>query len=619
MLTKREMQILTKILGAEKAIRTKELSKEFKVSTRTIKSDIKNIRSWCKKNNIPFCSQPNKGIWVNCDENEKLRIYKLLMEEGNRDHYPDQHDRIEKILCYFLSQSGYITASQLSDYLFISRNTILNDLKYLEDIVKTWFIHLERKPRIGYRLIGEEIRLRLLFEHIIQKNLISFEIYKILSYVKSNQTVHNFLSISFFQPIQEMFEIVIRSMQKNFSDGYQQHISSQELLSIFIRLLIFLVRMNCGFTIGSYRLLKQKHSFQSISSKFLFNVMNSICKEMDFPLLEDEFLYVQRNFLLQKKDIDLLKITQQLIQYVSEKEKIPFYNDMSLFNHLLSHLSLRFEKHATYITEANPFNYELKKQHPSLFNSIKEACEKLFGINSTLIEESFISYIAIHFLVSYENFFQKKIKVNALYVCATGRGVARLVKSRVEREIGNINIAKYCSVMELDELNDNHGIDLIISVIPIKTNIPSVIVEPVPTEENINAIRDKVNELLANKKADPDEPTNDSEMECNSEETTKSLDNEKISAEIIMKGFEIFYEICDLLSDRITEEKKKGLHVHLFFMLHRYYFHQQYDQFIFQTNDQIDEQLLKQINQVLSRHHIFVNDSELMALLQYFH
>lgn len=612
MLTKREIQILIKILDAEKSVRTKDLSAEFHVSTRTIKSDLKNIRSWCQKHHIHFYSQPNKGYWIECNENERLRIYKMLMEIENQSLFPDQNDRIDKILIFFLSNNGYITASQLSNYLLISRNTIINDLKCLEDVIKPWMIQLERKPRIGYRLVGEEIHMRLLFEHIIQKNLSSFEIYQIITHIKSDQGKEKELNIAIFQQYLPKIEIIIRNLRMILLEESQNTISSQELFSIFTRLLIFLIRMDCECTIGSYRLLKHNQHLQSVSSIFLFKVMRNICEELDFPLLEDEFLYVHRNFLLEEKEMNLLGITKQLIQYVSEKEQIPYHKDTKLFNNLLAHLSLRFEKNTTYITELNPFNNEIKNKYSSLFNSIKEASEKLFGINSNMIEDSFISYIALHFLVSYEKWFEKRMKVSALYVCSTGKGVARLVKNRVEREIGNINITKYCSVMEVDEISKSKEVDLIISVIPINTEIPIVIVEPVPTEDNINAIRDKVYEILQNKKIEGHVSVSNDEIE-----PSVATEYEMISQEIIIKGFEIFYELIDRLGERITDERKKGLHVHLFFMLHRYYFQKQYDQFIYQSI-QANEELIKQIKKVLDRHHIYVNNSELMALLQYF-
>ncbi|MCL6570547.1 MAG: HTH domain-containing protein [Bacillus sp. (in: Bacteria)] len=610
MLTSREIQIVNKLLEAEKTLRTKDLSTELNVSTRTIKSDLEQVRKWFIEHGIEFCSQPNKGYWIECSESGRLRLYKTLMEMEGKSLYPDQKIRIEKILYLFFSRNVYITSAQIADYLQVSRNTVISDLKYLEDYIKPWTIDLDRRPRIGYKLIGEEIHIRLLFEQIIQESLSNYDLYKIISTIKSGGADE--INIGFTPEIQAKFEVIIKYIRHALKDEGLQTVSHAEIVSIFMRQIIFLVRMECKFTIGSYRLLKVNQDNSSLSSKFILKVMANICEEFDFPLLEDEFLYVHRNFLLEDKELNLLTITEEMIRYISEKEGIPYDKDTRLFNNLLTHLSLRFEKNKTYVTEVNPFNNEIKRNNASLFLSIKEACEVLLGKNTMVIQDSFLSFIALHFLVSHENSLDKKPKVKALYVCSTGRGVARLIKNRVEREIGEINITRYCSVMEVDEISKNEDIDLIVSIFPIKSSIPVIVVEPVPTEENILAIRERVNELSRNKVVEGDE-TIETDVDH-----SLNLDYEMVSQEIIVKGFEVSNEIFTLLAEKMTEERKKGLYVHLFLMVHRYYFHKQYDQFIHQTKEHHDEKLLSKINTILHRHSIFINETELNALLPYF-
>lgn len=608
MLTTRSAQIVMKLLEAEKSLRTKDLSTDLNVSTRTIKSDLEQVRQWFQHQNVSFFSQPNKGYWVECDENERIQLYKSVMEHTNRSFYPDQKLRIEKILYLFFSQKGYITASQISNYLLVSRNTVLSDLKHAEEFIQSWMVKLERKPRVGYRLVGEEIHIRLLFEHVIQESLTNYDMYSMILNNESERI--DLFKFRFIEGIQPKFEVILQYIRCVLKKEYTNFIFHAEILSIFIRLIIFLVRMECEYTIGSYRLLKS-HQQNSASSKFILHVMTSICNEFDLPLLEDEFLYIQRNFLLGDKEMNLLTITEELIRYVSKKEKIPFHKDTKLFNNLLSHLSLRFEKNTTYVSEVNPFIHEIKRKNTSLFTSIKEVCAKLFKKHTSIVQDSFVSFIALHFLVSYENEFAKKPTIKALYVCSTGRGVARLIKNRVEREIGNIHITTYCSVLEVEEISKNEEIDLIVSVFPLKSTIPVVLVEPVPTEENIQAIREKVNGLLKERNTETYE-TKIYEVE------NEHIDYEMMSQEVIIKGFEISNGILNLLSNQISEERKKGLQVHLFLMIHRYYFHKQYDQFIHQSSLQQNDEILVKIMDILHQNQIYINEAEQRALLQYF-
>ena len=606
MLTTREFQIATKLLDTEKTLRTKDLSTQLNVSTRTIKSDLDNVRKWFQKNNAELFAQPNKGYWIKASKNERLKLYHTLMDMENKPEFSNPNQRIQKILYLFFLQNGFITAAQLSTHLQVSRNTVLSDLNDLEYYIQPWKVHLERKQRIGYRIVGEELHIRLLFEHLIQESLSNFNVYKISSQIKSDQMTD--MDYGLIPEIQEKFEIVINHFQKMKN---QKALSQPEALSIILRLIIFLVRMEREYTIGSYRLLKVNQHNSSPSSIFVFKVMKEICEEYSFPVLEDEFMYVHRNYLQEDNEINLLVSTEKIIHYVSEKERIPYYKDTKLFNNLLAHLSLRFEKNTTYVSEVNPFIDEMKQYHFSLFKEIKAACEKVFPNTLNVIQDTFISFIALHFLNSYENVFDRKSKIRALYVCSTGRGVARLIKNRVEREIKDFTLTSYCSVTEVEETCENENIDLIISVFPIKSDIPVIIVEPVPTKENIQAIQEEVDNLLQGRE------TVEPFLLEEGDDYQFEIDTEIISQEIIIKGFEVSDEIMTTLAYRVTEEHKKGLNVHLFLMIHRYYFNKQYDQFIHQSKEQ-NEELLEQINAILHKHNIYIKESEQRALLEYF-
>ncbi|MBM7599020.1 transcriptional antiterminator [Virgibacillus halotolerans] len=538
------------------------------------------------------------------------------MDKKRQPVYSDQNARIEKILYIFFSLKDYITASQLSIYLQVSRNTVMSDLNFLEQYIQPWKITLVRKSRIGYKLVGRELNIRLLFEHIIQRNLNDFDVYNIISQIKSADTMVE-LNYGFTPEIHMKFVTVIKHFRLILKNENKESISQLEILATFIRLTIFLVRMECDFTIGNYRLLKSDQSKSSPSSKFLIKIMVEVCEEYTFPVLGDEFWYIHRNFFLEDNRMNLLSVTEKFIQYVSKQERVPYYKDTRLYNNLLAHLSLRFEKGAAYVTEINPFINEIKQKNASLFSSVKGGFKSIFsnvinyGNIPDIIQDSFISFIALHFLDSYENVLNKKPSIRALYVCSTGRGVARLIKNRVEREIKNIIITTYCSVMEVDEISKNKDIDLIISMFPIKSTLPVIVVEPVPTEENIQSIKGKVNNLYHR------EPVGEY-FTIRDDHDSIELNGEISSQEIIIKGFEISFDFFETLANEILEERKRGLCIHLFLMIHRYYFHKQYDQFIYQTNDHQNEELLSKVNEILHSYSININEAEQRALLQYF-
>ncbi|PGS54246.1 HTH domain-containing protein [Bacillus sp. AFS041924] len=60
---------MTKLFDARSSVRIRDLSNEFQVSTRTIKYDLENVRSWFKDQSVLLHSQTNKGLWVGFNDN----------------------------------------------------------------------------------------------------------------------------------------------------------------------------------------------------------------------------------------------------------------------------------------------------------------------------------------------------------------------------------------------------------------------------------------------------------------------------------------------------------------------------------------------------------------------
>ncbi|MED4850485.1 transcription antiterminator [Caldifermentibacillus hisashii] len=609
MLTEREYKILMKLLKFNQPIRIKDLSKEFNVSPRMIKYDLDHIKDWLAKYELQILSQTNKGLWIEPDEDKKKIVIKELIGNESWNRIPDQNFRIKKIVMTMLQKDDYTTAASLSEILEVSRNTILSDMNLVEEFVSPWEIRLERKKRIGYRLFGEELHLRLLIENLILSNMSNYEIYQIMSSI-SNKEERNYTIYSIDGTLLSVFRIAEEKLCELYHPSVTKILHQSDILTLLIRITISVTRLNQGKTIKGYRVLKDNQYTDDVS-RFILNFMKSVFKTVDLPLLEDEFLYLSGEFANGRR-VDLLNATQKIIEEVSYKTGIDFKRDTKLFSNLFAHLSLRFQRGLFNMTESNPFAEEIKQNYADLFESVSLACEKYLGMDKIVNKNEFISFITLHFLTSLENTFNKKEKVRAVYVCATGKGVARLIKSRVEKEIHDIDIVAYCSIMEVEEICKKREVDLIISVFPIKSRIPVIVMEAIPTKKDIDTIKEKVYEILENR------PKSIQRIAWKEEEKNDE-DSESISLEIILKGFEVIQEVQSNFAHRIKDDRLQALHLHIFLMVHRYFFEKQYDDFLY-TSHQVTEknkQDLQLFKNILKSKDLHVNDSELIALLQY--
>ncbi|WP_338655810.1 HTH domain-containing protein [Sporosarcina psychrophila] len=604
MLNIRAFRLLVKLLETSGSVYLKDLSEEFNVSTRMIKYDLEDVKGWLNTREIELFSQSNKGIWIDCSEEKRLAIIHTLPEIERNDVYLNQEARVGKMILYMLVNTDYITASTFSERLDVSRNTSLNDIKQIDELLQPWKIELERKHGTGYKLIGDELSLRLLFEHLIHADLTNNEIYKIMSGVTCRDLLIE--GPMLFADILPLYKVVEKQMARLFASQPKHVLHESDVLRILFRMTISITRMNAGFTMKDYRIIK-KADYPNLTVQ----LMKKVYEQMQYPLFEEEYRYITGDRDNALNQIDIVKVTKEIIQYVSDIQGIHYHKDPKLYNNLFAHLSLRFQKGEINFTEINPFTKELKKNYSVLFSTIRKACQIYLAPLKISVPDSFVSLIVLHFIVSFEKKFNQKGKIRTLYVCSTGRGVARLIKNRVEREIYDIEIVKNCSIMEVDEICIQQKVDFIISVFPIETDLPLVIVDPLPSKRDIETIKRKVQELLRYKNFQFNN------LLESTEETIGSQDTEFISQEIILKGFEINQEIQLAFTDEIGATKKQALMLHIFLMVHRFYFDKQYDNYSSSSNHSYDKEDIQKIKEILDVHDLQTHKAEIIAILHY--
>ena len=602
MLTAREVQIVKYLLDAEAAVKIKDLAKWLAVTERTIKYDLDQIRDWMTEHSISFQSKPNIGIWLEMDDTQRQATQQLLM--SNKSSYPSKEERTIAITKHLILMDEYLTATQISEKLEVSRNTILNDLHNVEEFIVPWQVYLKRQPRIGYRLKGEELHQRILLENLIHRSLSHYDIYQITMQLSGTVDGTPFW---IDEELREVHQLVFGYVQSL----YQNNRNANYLLSLLFRLTISIYRLNRKKTLDSYRILDET-SPRSQDEKMVLNIMKRLYDDLNLPIFEDEFYYILRGTEKISSQVDLAQLTEQIIRDVSKYENFNYKNDTKLYSNLLAHLSLRFQNEVFNLTEYNPLMDEIKKMHVTLFESTKRAFETHIGHAGDA--DSFISYMTLHFLVSYESSKNKK-KVNILYVCSTGKGVARLVKNRVEAKVPYVEMIAYCSVMEVSEFCEAHLVDMIVSVFPIEAKVPIVVVDGIPNEKDIAKIATIAGEIVNTKGHGID-----SYLDLQPTPVGLGMSSNEISLEIILKGFETSAALISLFEEQLQPDKINAFKMHIFLMIHRYYFDAQYDNYAFNQNADSEKSVnhFEKIKLELKKYDLHVNKTEINALLQYF-
>lgn len=597
MMSKRELKIANKLLTIKSSVKIKELSEEFNVGIRTIKYDLKNIRDYFIQNNIKSCSSSNKGIWVECSEQVRINMIKKLAHMNKEDVFFNQEDRIPKILFELLSTNNYITANYLAEQLEVSRNTILTDLDLVDILLDDNRLTLIRKQREGYKIKGAEIDIRTFYEVLIQKKITPVDVYNIFNKIKLKQKD---IGLKIFLPkdLQKFCFIIERYIIIFYENNKNYFLSKDDMMPMIIRLIISFTRVSL---INYLDMPKEIHK-NNFYSEFQICFEN-LFKECNLPSLDAEMLYLGGGFY-NFNNIDISSLTSILIQDVSKHEDFPYYEDATLHSRIISHLTLSFSTPSSNNYE-NPFIEGIIKNHYSLFDCIKNICRK--HINNNL-NDSFISYLVLHFLVSQKNIFSNK-KYSAIFVCATGRGAAKLINRMIESEIPEIKMLKHCSLLELDAVLKELTPDIIISAFSIESQIPVFVVNSIPTKGNINSIKEFIN-------IKQNENNYLKAKKSNILDFDLAVQNaEEISQEVIIIGLKIYYKIIESKEIVIINDLSFAFLTHIMLLANRYYFKKQYTQI--NTNINADYFLL--VKNLFKELELEIEDAEVTALINYFY
>lgn len=614
-LTKREMNLLVYLLGTTDSVTTKELAEAFDVSIRTIKYDIDNIRSWLKERDIELHAQRSKGLWFDLTETQRLQLKSELFDVARFELYSDQSVRVTKITWLLLLAENYLTAQKIADLLGVTKNTILADFDKVEEFLERYQLTLVRRSGYGFLISGEEeASCRYLMEYILHQEVTEYDIYKIM-----NQLIHKprqqSANIQFGKNtlFQEVYEVTLRKTSGLLAPALLEQFNYAEILAITFRVTIAICRMSIHKTLGSYQLLPNQEKLLE-KEDFPFLLMKKVFQEFELPVLEAEYVYIYSDYSVEVNQQDIVEVTKELITSVSEELAIPFTKDTQLFTNLFAHLSLRLVRKHTFMNEYNPFLEDIRLLHPELFQAISSACERIMSDFSILLNDSFVAYIALHFLVSIEKERQEQSVIRIVYVCSTGLGVTNLIQQKIQEEIPNAEIVSFASVLNANEVIETKHPDLVISIFPIEgLGCPLVKVNPLPTKENIQTIKETIQKIT-------DQGIKREKTSFNVNDISQKQSNaEDLTRDVLVNGYVMYEELMTLFKGRLKTEYHEAFLLHVFLMVHRIMFQGQYDceGNILREVLLTERSLVTEIEQLFSKRQLSINQAEIVALLQY--
>nr|WP_155282964.1 HTH domain-containing protein [Leptotrichia trevisanii] len=160
------IKILLKSISAKKYITAEELAKKLNISSKTVRTTIKDLNNLLTKSGGEIVSKSGYGYILKITNGE---LFSKLDLTNKRKVLPDTSEkRIQYIIEYLINTDNYIKVEKLSEMLFTSPKTLSKDLKEVEKIFSSYNIELKRKPYYGIKAEGEEFDFRLCIANYIE-------------------------------------------------------------------------------------------------------------------------------------------------------------------------------------------------------------------------------------------------------------------------------------------------------------------------------------------------------------------------------------------------------------------------------------------------------------------
>lgn len=440
-------------------------AKKISCSDKTIRNDLK----YFEEQNIKIEKISGKGIRLS---NENKNIVNNLLEEVPRKLELTTEQRRVKIL-YDLLDGNKLSIQSLSDNYFVSKTSIVNDFKVIEEKLNQYNLKL-KKDISGTKLIGEETDIRKALVDILNK---------MINYNSSIKKVYSRIDNATLEELEEHFgNENIKKIEKiigKIEVFLNYKITDPYYINLVTHILILINRIKRDKTIYFELDLKNK-SYNENFYEASLRMAKDIEETFEVKLNNAEVFYLYRYLtssggLKENKDFEIIedeyvkKIADEIIESCLCIFPIKFHFNNELYRALLLHLRPMLNRIKYKIFIKNPILDEVKLEFPELMILLKLVMSKIeLKYNLSEISEDEIAYLTVYFQSAIEEVINRK---SVIIVCSSGIGTSHLLEKRIKNYFPEWNIVDVVSAKQLELVLSLKKVDLVISTVHLQINI----------------------------------------------------------------------------------------------------------------------------------------------------
>lgn len=469
---KRVAKILEILMDCQKSISGERISLELGVTSRTVRSDIKELNKYLDDNGAKIVSATGVGYRLEVQDEAKFNYFLKeikLLKQGNNEQLniipTYSEDRINYIISKLLMSSlkdknKLINPYDLCDELFISSSTLKKDIASINTHLSRFDLKIVINHNKGIFIKGKESNIR----------------YCIADYIFNKREIVNLENVEFYNEIfsRELLEITENVLVSVLCE-YNVHLTDISFKNLLVHVLIMIKRYKYNQTV----------IFDNASVDFLKNtkdylIATDIVKRIGEVVrvdFSDEIYYLAQHLVSSKKFsnqddsnyFEYKDVIDKILKTIKIEIGISLFEDLQLVNGLAVHLNVALNRMKFNMNIRNDFLDSIKSSYPFAFELGIIASRVLEQEYSVSVNENEIGLLAIHFGAALERvgINSKKSVKNITIVCGFGIATAMLIKEKILRFFDNrVNILNISSLHDFDKtMLDNS--DVVITTVPI--------------------------------------------------------------------------------------------------------------------------------------------------------
>lgn len=398
-------------------VKGKDLESMFNISRRQLGYRIQKLNDWFKEHDYPEIERTSQGYFIVDDTIKDFLNVPIESTYQENEQVYTAYQRAHLILLMLFSEEEGLSLNHFSIDLEVSKNTILNDIKKLKELLQPYEVNLKYSRTNGYYLAGSEFEIRRLLMRLIDK---------VFTMHIAQSDIVKSLSI-----IDEKIELINKQITK-IEQYLDRKFIDQSTQTLPYKLYLILRRINhdkivSSFSIG-YDDLSDTKEYQA-TEILTSNYPNIPRQEKLFITLQLLSTSVQWSDVSDVQHIPELK--KALIDMIVQFEKITFikFKDRdSLINQLMLHMEPAFYRIRYQLSDVEGLENSLKEDYKELFHLVKlssKPLEKFFGQSLPENEIAYLTILIGGSLRRQDEEIEQKVK--AVVVCTQGTSISQLM------------------------------------------------------------------------------------------------------------------------------------------------------------------------------------------------